>query len=230
MSALRITDQISAPALLLTTAAIPAAGWALHVRALHRRLGGDSLSGARRRPDFERRAHRIIRRHQSEALLCIVDLDHFKKINDTWGHEAGDAAIAATGARLARWAGPGVVGRLGGDEFAALTRVPAPAGDPTAAGRAHRQKLAELKHLLSQPVETPAGLMPVTASVGGASARHLDVDELPLLLRAADQAMYRAKHRPHPAWAEQDDLACHQVNGRRQGRPGTALLVESQPA
>ncbi|MFI2673175.1 hypothetical protein ACH5AU_27105 [Streptomyces albidoflavus] len=72
MSALRITDQISAPALLLTTAAIPAAGWALHVRALHRRLGGDSLSGARRRPDFERRAHRIIRRHQSEALLCIV--------------------------------------------------------------------------------------------------------------------------------------------------------------
>ncbi|MFI2673169.1 GGDEF domain-containing protein [Streptomyces albidoflavus] len=161
---------------------------------------------------------------------ALLDLDHFKKINDTWGHEAGVAAIVATGARLARWAGPGIVGRLGGDEFAALTRVPAPAGDPTAAGRAHRQKLAELKHLLSQPVETPAGLMPVTASVGGASARHLDVDELPLLLRAADQAMYRAKHRPQPAWAEQDDLACHQVNGRRQGRPGTALLVESQPA
>ncbi|MEU3262143.1 GGDEF domain-containing protein [Streptomyces albidoflavus] len=229
MSPLHLHSQIPQSALLLTAAAIPIAGWALHVRALHRRLGGDSLSGALRRPEFERRARRIIRRHQGEVLLCVVDLDYLKRINDNWGHEAGDAAVAATGARLVRWAGDGAVGRFGGDEMAAITWVPA-ASDPTVVARAQRHKLSELKRMLSEPVDTPTGPMPVGVSVGGASALHLGVTDLPDLLRGADVAMYRTKHQPFPGWAEQSDLRARRVNGRRKGRPGTALAVESQPA
>ncbi|MER5950181.1 GGDEF domain-containing protein [Streptomyces sp. NPDC001904] len=94
--------------------------------------------------------------------LRASDLDHFKQINDTHGLEAGDAVLAVTGERLARWAGPhGTVGRLGGDEFAITTRCQ----------NNIEQHLNDLIDALNQPVPTKAGPLPVAASVGAALPR-----------------------------------------------------------
>ncbi|MFD9053524.1 GGDEF domain-containing protein [Streptomyces zaomyceticus] len=132
----------------------------LHALTLHRRLAAerrDPLTGAQRRAAFERRAQRLLARHRQDSLLCLVDLDHFKGLNDTHGHAAGDAALAATGERLARWAGPhGVVGRLGGDAFAVATRKDTLTGEDTIG-----QHLQALVDALHEPVPTEAG--PVAA-------------------------------------------------------------------
>jgi diguanylate cyclase (GGDEF)-like protein len=57
--------------------------------------------------------------------VILVDVDRFKRVNDTYGHAAGDELLAVTAARLRAWAdrvGGGACGRLGGDEFTAITR------------------------------------------------------------------------------------------------------------
>ncbi|TDU67066.1 GGDEF domain-containing protein [Streptomyces sp. KS 21] len=209
-------------ALIITTLAVPVTGWAVHALTLHRRLAAerrDPLTGAQRRAAFERRAQRLLARHQKDSLLCLVDLDNFKRLNDTHGHAAGDAALAATGERLAHWAGPhGVVGRLGGDEFAVATRVDTRAGD-----HAMEERLEQLMGALHEPVPTEAGPLPVAASVGTAVPDYLGIRALPALLRGADVSMYRTKHSGRYGWAEIEDLQTPTVNGRRQGRPGTAL-------
>ncbi|MER5501307.1 GGDEF domain-containing protein [Streptomyces sp. NPDC059605] len=205
-------------ALLITTLAVPLTGWTLHALTLHRRLAAerrDPLTGAQRRAAFERRARRLLARHHRDTVVCLVDLDHFKAINDTHGHAAGDTALAATSERLARWAGPnGVVGRLGGDEFAVATRRQ----------DGIEQHLQDLVDVLHEPVPTQAGPLPVAASVGAAVPDYLGIHALPALLRGADASMYRTKHSGHYGWAEIEDLDAPTVNGRRAGRPGTALL------
>ncbi|MFB7171670.1 GGDEF domain-containing protein [Streptomyces sp. NPDC056254] len=214
----RVPSPLGQRALLITTLAVPLTGWTLHALTLHRRLVAerrDPLTGAQRRAAFQRRAQRLLARHRQDALLCLVDLDHFKELNDTHGHAAGDAALAATGERLARWAGPhGVVGRLGGDEFAVATRV-----GEDAIGQ-HLQALVDALH---EPVPTEAGPVAVAASVGAAVPDYLGIHALPALMRGADVSMYRTKHSGHYGWAEIEDLQTPTVNGRRVGRPGTAL-------
>jgi diguanylate cyclase (GGDEF)-like protein len=103
-------------------------GWAVHAVALHKQLAAtkrDPLTGLLRRDAYTARARRLLARHGDDTALVVVDADHFKAVNDTMGHPAGDAVLTAFGARLTAWAGPHAsVGRLGGDEFfSELTRV-----------------------------------------------------------------------------------------------------------
>ncbi|WP_327372336.1 GGDEF domain-containing protein [Streptomyces sp. NBC_01217] len=219
----RVATPIGQRALIITTLAVPLTGWTVHALTLYRRLAAerrDPLTGAQRRAAFERRAQRLLARHRHDSLLCmVIDLDHFKGLNDRHGHAADDAALAATGERLARWAGPhGVVGRLGGDEFAVATRV-----NPTH-DNAIEQHLQQLVDVLSEPVPTQAGPLAVAASVGTAVPYYLGIHALPALMRGADVSMYRTKHSGQYGWAEIEDLEAPTVNGRRVGRPGAALL------
>ncbi|MFE6630318.1 GGDEF domain-containing protein [Streptomyces sp. NPDC048330] len=218
----RVASPIGQRALIITTLAVPLTGWTVHALTLHRRLAAerrDPLTGAQRRAAFERRAQRLLARHRQDSLVCLVDLDNFKGLNDSRGHAAGDKVLAATGERLARWAGPhGVVGRLGGDEFAVATRVDTRAGE-----EAMERRLTELMGVLHEPVPTEAGPLAVAASVGTAVPDYLGIHALPALLRGADVSMYRTKHSGRYGWAEIEDLETPTVNGRRAGRPGTAL-------
>jgi diguanylate cyclase (GGDEF)-like protein len=106
-------------------APVLAGGWIIHAHLLHKRLHRvrrDPLTGLLTRDGWNRAADRIIRRHEGAAVL-VIDLDGFKAVNDTFGHEAGDAVIAAAGQRLAAWCSErGIAGRLGGDEFAVAIR------------------------------------------------------------------------------------------------------------
>lgn len=148
----------------------------------------DSLSGVLNRRGFERHAERLIERAQrsgTPAVLIAADLDHFKAINDGYGHAAGDGVIAHF-AHVLRdvVSGGAIVSRLGGEEFAVLI-----AGADLAEGR----RQAEAARI-AYAAAAPAGLGidgVVSASFGVAQA--MPGDTLFDLSRRADAALYRAK-------------------------------------
>ncbi|MGA4960389.1 GGDEF domain-containing protein [Streptomyces lavendulocolor] len=218
-SVLRVQALIGQRALLLTTAALPLTGWAVHAVALHKKLAAtrrDPLTGLMRRDAYTVRARRLLARHGDDMVVVIVDQDHFKAVNDDFGHPAGDAVLAATGARLTAWAGPrAAVGRLGGDEFAVVLEL--------SAARLE-QRLAQLVRMLHTPVVLEDGrTIDVAASVGAATPRAVGSRDLSVLQRAADAALYDGKHSGHAVLAAAAHVTVPSVNGRRAGRPGTAI-------
>jgi eukaryotic-like serine/threonine-protein kinase len=148
----------------------------------------DGLTGLYNRNQFFGEADRQLRlakRHRRPFAAIMVDIDHFKHINDTYGHPVGDEVIRVVAERL-RDTGrdSDVLGRYGGEEFAMVT----PETGPSAADLAER-----LRRMVSaQPVPTAVGPLPVTISVGLA---YLDGggQDLRQLLAHADGALYQAK-------------------------------------
>jgi diguanylate cyclase (GGDEF)-like protein len=118
--------------------------------------------------------------------VLLLDLDRFKEINDTLGHESGDALLRAVAERLDHLTRPGdSVARLGGDEFAVLCRL--------TNGQAEALLLADrLRRALEQPFAVAGMTLEVEASIG--IALHPEHgDDVATLMRHADVAMYRAK-------------------------------------
>ncbi|RBY86023.1 GGDEF domain-containing protein [Blastococcus sp. TF02A-26] len=151
----------------------------------------DPLTGLSNRRHLEEQAARVWRQARRDGVrvtAMVLDLDHFKQLNDTHGHAAGDAVLRAVSQALATTVRPqDVLARLGGEELAVLGMV----GD---AGEAHR--LAERLRAAVAGARTETG-QAVTASIGIAVARPVDgedpVDSLWRLLDGADAAMYQAK-------------------------------------
>lgn len=122
---------------------------------------------------------------QAGAILCI-DLDHFKPVNDTFGHHAGDWVLRTVADRIRAQLGPRDVAiRLGGDEFVVVARDGADAVGATC--RAER-----LIDTIRQPIGVDGGFATLGASVGIALVP-TDGRDADILLRHADIAMYRAK-------------------------------------
>jgi diguanylate cyclase (GGDEF)-like protein len=148
----------------------------------------DGLTGLYNRNQFFAEADRQLRiatRHRRPFAAIMVDIDHFKHINDTYGHPVGDEVIRAVAERLRDTRRDSdVLGRYGGEEFALVT----PETGPSAADLAERLRQA----VAAQPIPTAAGPLPVTISVGLA---HLDGggQDLRQLLTRADRALYQAK-------------------------------------
>ena len=149
----------------------------------------DHLTGAMSRRHFEQCLERdaaIARRDGRPLSLLIVDVDHFKRINDTLGHATGDDVLRAlVGAFQERLRGTDCIGRLGGEEFA----VSLPATDMVGA--------SALADQLRRAIEANGFLrddgtrVPVTVSVGVST---LDGSGVATLRQRADDALYRAKH------------------------------------
>ena len=119
------------------------------------------------------------------AVMCL-DLDHFKPVNDTFGHPVGDALLCQVAQRLRDCVRPSdLVVRLGGDEFAV---VQSGAPQPTSSGALGRR----LIHAMAQTFNLDGTQVHIGTSVGIALAPS-DGDAAELLLKNADLAMYRAK-------------------------------------
>lgn len=118
-----------------------------------------------------------------QAALLLVDLNHFKRVNDTLGHGAGDQLIIAVASRIKSILPEAITARLGGDEFAAIVEV---------ADKRELEPICEsLKTRLSSPFQIGGTEVLVGGSVGVALFEHgLNASDL---LRRADVAMYRAK-------------------------------------
>ena len=117
------------------------------------------------------------------AALVLLDLDHFKRLNDTYGHVAGDRALAVIGAILAdEVRAHDCVGRYGGEEFVVF--LPG----------ATEERAAEIAQRLRERIAGTSTEMTVTGSLGVAASGP-ELHTLDELIDAADTAMYRAKHR-----------------------------------
>jgi diguanylate cyclase (GGDEF)-like protein len=138
---------------------------------------------------FHRELGRAARAKTSTSLL-MLDLDHFKKINDTFGHLIGDVVLREVATRIAQSVRAyDLVGRYGGEEFLIIL----PACDNSEVEQsANRIRLA----ISSAPILTASSAIPVTASIGATVATTLAVgaeSETELLL-IADRALYEAKN------------------------------------
>ncbi|QYO76730.1 sensor domain-containing diguanylate cyclase [Devosia salina] len=148
----------------------------------------DTLSTLLNRRGFEDRGDKALTlaaRSGVPAVMIVADLDHFKQINDTFGHAAGDEVIAAFAAVLRDCAPPhAVLGRLGGEEFAAF--LP---GANLATGRLYAETVRNAFRA------GPRGHMGVdrTVSASFGVAQFVPSDHLSDLLRRADAALYQAK-------------------------------------
>ena len=124
-------------------------------------------------------------RHGKPMALLFIDIDHFKKINDTYGHQAGDAVLTGV-ARVMMTAirAEDVLARYGGEEFAIICREIELAGAEALAKRL-------LVAVSGGRFEHNGQVIPVTVSIGAAVDRTLDHPQA--LIAAADEAMYAAK-------------------------------------
>ena len=150
------------------------------------------------------------RRALNEALLklpenftiAMLDVDHFKKFNDTFGHESGDQALRMVASRLARIAGGGKAYRYGGEEFAVL--FPGRPAEEVFVYLDRMRKIIEESNFVVRGRDRRRGSnsagrgrkrqTSVTVSIGVASAGP-EVSAPNEVLRVADQALYRAKSR-----------------------------------
>ncbi|WP_438463784.1 diguanylate cyclase [Marinomonas sp. PE14-40] len=132
-------------------------------------------------------------RYKEQAAIVLIDLDGFKKINDEFGHEAGDALLVEVSSKLQSLIRQeDVVARLGGDEFVILLQRMY--GNSLVNREIVQQIGIELVGLINQPIRYKEQTLNVGASVG---IRLIDGDEkdVDALIRAADVAMYQAKKR-----------------------------------
>ena len=151
----------------------------------------DALTGLANRRQFEvaisREVDRVARIGEP-ALLLVVDIDHFKNVNDTYGHATGDIVIKAVADTLLDCVRPmDTVARIGGEEFAIILPNCPPAFGQTVAERI-RQKVA------ARPVAVIGGQqLSITISIGGAFAPQWVRSSATLWSERADQQLYRAK-------------------------------------
>ncbi|MFE1601248.1 GGDEF domain-containing protein [Methylobacterium sp. ID0610] len=149
----------------------------------------DPLTGVLNRRAFEERAARLLRAAEPHGgALLLLDVDHFKAVNDTFGHRSGDHTLVALAAALTATLPSGaLVARLGGDEFAALLTEAASA-DVERVGSALRARFAAVQDARTLPLAT------ATISIGAAIFGPGETGLGPLL-EVADAALYEAKRQ-----------------------------------
>ncbi|ABK45132.1 diguanylate cyclase [Magnetococcus marinus MC-1] len=156
----------------------------LEVMATH-----DKLTGILNRHGFQERGKYIIdqsQRHSWPLAVVMMDIDHFKKINDSFGHDIGDLVLQSLGSELKKSVrSTDIVARLGGEEFALIL-------PNTDSKHAHQIADSIRKKIETSRLSLPDGkFLTYTLSLGVTSG--LGIDKMDLLLNQADNALYRAK-------------------------------------
>ena len=167
----------------------PPASAERHEERLHRQANFDALTGLANRSLFFDRLNQALlhaRRHGLTAALLFVDLNHFKSVNDSYGHVAGDQLLTQIAAALtATVRREDTVARLGGDEFAILL--------PQIDTHQHAALLAEkVLAVVSRPYPVDGGQATISAAIGVALSSDCAGDGASFV-KCADMAMFRCK-------------------------------------
>jgi diguanylate cyclase (GGDEF)-like protein len=174
----------------------------------------DPLTDLTNRSGLRARFDEMTDEHSRRVTLLMLDLDRFKQVNDTLGHEVGDQLLKAVGGRLAALEpADGAVARLGGDEFAILASTV----DPTEAVDLSRAVVRSL----SEPLTLDGLRVDVTASVG--VAVHAAGEDFGALMRHADIAMYDAKRHSNT-------IAVYEPRADEQSPMQLSLLTDFRTA
>ena len=167
-------------------------------REMARQARTDPLTGLLNRRAFLEEMTRRIDRLDRESLpgtLMFVDLDHFKRLNDGFGHDVGDDALRLAGELLRRTVRPAdLVARFGGDEFAVWLDGADPFAAAERADALRREGPQMLAHLV------PDGSLRLTMSIGIASRHPGSGEEIDQLIQRADKAMYEVKRGGRDNW------------------------------
>jgi diguanylate cyclase (GGDEF)-like protein len=166
----------------------------------------DPLTGLYNRHYFY---ERLNNRRKGESLtLCCIDLDHFKYINDTYGHQAGDEALKAIANLLRKNFTEGFITRMGGDEFVvALFNV----NDRNVV----REQMERVMHDLKEYFRSDDRMRPLSMSIGIAKTEneHADLD---MLLHQSDDAMYWSKEQGRNQYTFYDEVLNDIVNYKKR--------------
>jgi diguanylate cyclase (GGDEF)-like protein/PAS domain S-box-containing protein len=197
------------------------------VVSLHEQVAQDSLTKVANRSEFDRRHEQLVRQHHEQGCpysMIICDLDHFKLVNDTYGHPSGDEALIAFASVLRKHCRPGdLAARYGGEEFVVLC-----ANTGTATATALAETMREAWAATSHPLLDGKCL---TCSFGVTEAQSGDTTET--MLRRADSALLQAKNNGRDQVVQLGDMAAVTEPGeeRRRGwlswrrtQPGDRLL------
>jgi diguanylate cyclase (GGDEF)-like protein len=150
----------------------------------------DELTGINNRRHFfalARPAFTVGVRYGHPLSAILLDLDHFKEINDRWGHQVGDDVLKHVADILRRHlCGADILGRFGGEEFIVL--LPQSTADQT---RAVAERIRD--EIEAFRLDTPKGCIALTVSAGVADTAQVGYDSIERLIGLADQALYAAK-------------------------------------
>ncbi|HSU77286.1 MAG TPA: EAL domain-containing protein [Burkholderiales bacterium] len=192
----------------------------------------DTLTQLPNRAMFSERAREAVahaRRHQKTAALLFIDLDNFKTVNDTLGHDVGDALLKIISSRLkASVRGDDFIARIGGDEFCVLLQDIADPREAAAVAQKLLQELGKTYRIGDYQVNSGASI--------GIACVPQDGEDVATLLRLADLAMYRAKdlgrngYQFFSAMLNEDAAAAAAlVEELRQGIERSELFLVYQP-
>ncbi|WP_436530506.1 diguanylate cyclase domain-containing protein [Actinoplanes sp. HUAS TT8] len=165
-----------------------------HEQRLRHQALFDELTGLANRTHFREEttsALEAAEAHPGSVALLLVDLDGFKAVNDTHGHQAGDLLLAGVAEKLRQSVRSGdLVARLGGDEFAVLLRE--------CTVRDAEQTAQRILRSMADPIDVGGVQVRAGASIGIACAE--ERDDVRTLLHDADMAMYASKHQGKGTW------------------------------
>ncbi len=172
-------------------------------KQIWRQANYDALTKLPNRNLFHRRLEQALEEsphaEQPQIGLMFIDLDHFKEVNDTLGHDAGDELLKAATKRLSACVGKqDTVARMGGDEFTVV--LPQLKSTEMATEIA-----ANILKQLNMPFPLPQGTVQISGSIGIVIYPH-DGDDITTLLKNADIAMYRIKERGRNGYFLYSDL------------------------
>lgn len=160
-----------------------------HMQEVTRLALTDDMTGLPNRRAFMQNAkEQLIHHEHTKTLLAVllIDLDYFKRVNDTFGHEAGDIALVHVAHQMSHsLAQPAFIARLGGEEFVALIEADG-VHEIDAVSDALRQAIA------ATPIKIGGHTIQITASIGVSTARQKD--SVSSILSRADKALYEAKN------------------------------------
>ncbi len=178
----------------------------------------DGLTGLKNRRFFDERLHEEFRRAQrygDTLSLIMIDLDHFKNVNDRHGHPAGDVVLREAAMLIrASIRDPDICARYGGEEFAVILPKTHMSGALAVAERIWREMGTKEYAVAANGVPEPKKVH-VTASIGIAFYPSKDISSGELLLRFADQALYNAKR------GGRNSICLYQAQAYRYDAPKT---------
>jgi diguanylate cyclase (GGDEF)-like protein len=137
-------------------------------------------------------------RYGTPLSISILDIDHFKKVNDTYGHTTGDETLRSVAARLREHIRhPDIIGRYGGEEFLIVL--------PNSESKAAAEQASRLcREVRALQIEANDKVLSVTISIGIAQFR-VGQENWEGFLHRADEALYKAKDNGRDQWAVADD-------------------------